>query len=168
MTLDTQIKKAIATYIWGMGASADALATATASVEYFNGGYPDLIVKRTPMLGLSLIEDLIATATATVTSTTYTYDPDQGMIYKKSGDNWGDEGERRRFLVTYTYGFTSIPDDIQLAIDTWTNYLTADNTGARNSYRTGDDSETYTADVSVNGMPSTVKKLLAPYKRMML
>lgn len=165
MALSDQITKAVATYIWGTGATGAALSTATTAIEYYDGGFIDLIVKKAPIISVVSVFDV--SASATVTSTAYGLYTATGTIYKNNGSKWGNSGERRRFKITYTYGYTTIPDDIQLAIDTWVNYLTADSTGALSGYSTGDDSETYNQSVSVSGMPSTVKKLLAPYKRML-
>jgi hypothetical protein len=158
MALSDQVQKAIETYI----GSALSATTATA---FFDGGNDSLIVEKGPIISITTVFDV--SASATVTATAYDFYTSQACIFKKNGGDWGNEGERKRFRVDYVYGYASIPDDIQLAIDTWVNYLTADNTGALKSYKTGDDSETY-GEVTVMGMPSTVKALLSRYRRIIL
>ena len=163
MALSDQVKKAIATYIWDIKADVNAFATAVSSTAFFDGGFVDLIVRRTPLIGVVYIFDI--TASATVAATSYQHYTAQGIIFKDNGGTWGEDGDRRRFRVEYTYGFTAIPDDVQLAIDTWVNYLTTNNTGAISSYTTGDDSESY---VDVKDMPNTVKALLGKYRRLII
>jgi len=165
MALSDQVKQAIAIYLWGADGDDAAFATATTAIEYFDGGHEDLLVRKTPIMGITEVFNV--SASSTVTATTYDYYTSVGSIYRKSGAEWGSSGKRRQFKVTYTYGFTSIPDDIQLAIDTWVNYLTADNTGALKSYKTGDDSESYSDAVSTQGMPATVKNILQRRRRLL-
>jgi hypothetical protein len=163
MALSDQVKKAIVTHIWDKNASVSALATAVSCTAFFNGGFQDLIVTRVPLGTVVSVFDV--SQSATVAATSYQYDKNQGIIFKDNGSDWGESGDRRRFRVVYTYGFSSIPDDVQLAIDTWVNYLTANNSGSISSYATGDDSESY---AEVREMPNTVKALLSKYKRLLL
>lgn len=157
MALSDQVQKAIETYL----GTALSVTTATA---FFDGGEQELIINKGPIVTISSIYDV--SASATVTATAYGF-YSSGRVYKNNGSDFGNRGERERFRVIYTYGYSSIPDDIQLAIDTWVNYLTADNTGALKSYKTGDDSESY-GEVTVTGMPATVKALLSRYRRILL
>lgn len=162
MALSDQVQKAIATYIWGQDADASALSTAVSNIEYCEGGL-DIILRKVPVV--SVTEILIVSTSSTVTASTYDFHPEVGYVYKVSGASWAEYARPRNYKVTYTYGFSAIPDDIQLAIDTWVNYLTADSTGALSGYKTGDDSETYSAAVTIAGMPPTVRNLLSKYKR---
>lgn len=157
MTLATQVQAAIEKY-------CNTEFAATATVQYFDGGFPELIVKVGPIISITSLLDMDATAVGSaVASTVYDFDPLQGMVYKKEGGDWSDSKSRRRWKLSYSGGYASIPENVQLAIDMWVDYLTSNASGAVKSYTTGDDSETY---FDLGQMPAQVKTLIAPYKRM--
>jgi hypothetical protein len=153
MTIATQVTKAVESYL-------NTKLTITTTTEYFDGGFEDLIVRKTPIVSVTSIEDM--SSSATVTATTYGFYTAQGFIYYKNEEEW-DEG-RQKWKVIYTCGYTStaIPADIQLAMDKWVAFLTAEPTGAVQSWSLGDYSETF---VDIGNMPRQVKALLDPYKR---
>jgi hypothetical protein len=151
MALSDQVQLAIERYL-------STKFTATTVTEVFDGGSKDLFTAFTP---ISSITSITNTATSSVkATTTYSFYPDQGAIYLKDGSTWNDS-IRRKWSVVYIYGASAIPDDIQLAIDTWVALLTADDTGTLSSYKTGDDSETY---FQIGEMPGQVKGILDNYK----
>ena len=163
MALADQVKDAVFRYIMGtelvdsssIAAYFDGGQTV---VAYIDGGVEDLVVKTNPVISIDEVFDV--SSSAAITSTDYHFYPLRGCIYKDNGNNWKDG--RRRWKITYVAGYTAIPQDIQLAIDKWVAYLTADSTGALKSYKTGDDSETY---FDIGDMPSQIKALLGKFKR---
>lgn len=156
MALSDQVQAAIEQYL----NTAFSVTTATA---YIDGGTRYLLIEKSPLVSIVSIYDV--DSSATVTATTYGF-YSSGRIYKHDGSTWGSAENNEQFTVTYTYGYASIPDDIQLAIDTWVNYLTEDNTGGGiSSYRTGDDGQVFK---TVKDMPNTVKALLRGKRRILL
>lgn len=154
MALVDQVKAAIEKY-------CNIKLSSTAIVKKFDGGFEDLIVRTAPIISITSIVDNYTSTT--LASSTYDFDSEEGFIFRTDGACW-DSNKRNHWTVTYQAGYTTIPDDLQLAIDTWEAYLTVNPTGALSSYKTGDDSETY-AGVGTHNMPLTVKMLLAKYKR---
>lgn len=153
MTLASQVTQAIATY-------CGIRLTSGPVTQKFDGDVEELIVKIGPATAVTSITD--NDNSTTVAASTYSLDTDLGSIYLRKGGKWGTSKSRQRYTVVYTAGYTTIPDDIQLAIDTWVNYLTTNNSGSLQSYKTGDDSETY---YQIGSMPDTVKGLLQKYRR---
>ena len=152
MALADQVQLAIERYL----STAFSLTTVT---EVHDGGFQDLIVKKTPISSITSVTN--TNSSSVVVSTTYAFYPEEGRIFLDSGEKW-DSSQKRKWSVEYVYGVGSIPDDIQLAIDTWVAMLTADSSGNLSSYKTGDDSETYFS--SIGGMPPVVKSILDRYK----
>lgn len=154
---EAQIKAAVEKY-------CNIKLSSTATTEYFDGGYEDLIVKTGPIISITSVTDMKGTQVTSdddiLTATAYNFYPERGMIYKYSGDIWG-EG-RRRWKVVYQAGLSSIPDDLQMAIDAWLEHLTSNQSGSLKAYKTGDDSETY---VDVKDIPPEIKVILDKYKR---
>lgn len=152
MTLATQVQTAIERYL----STAFSLTTVT---EVHDGGFEDLLVKKTPINAITSVTN--TNTSSVVVSTTYAFYPEEGRIFLDSGEKW-DASVKRKWSIEYIYGVGSIPEDIQLAIDTWVAMLTADSSGNLTSYKTGDDSETYGS--SIGGMPPVVKAILDRYK----
>lgn len=163
MALADQIKDAVFRYIMGTEiqnstAIASYFAGGATVVAYLDGNEENLVVKTSPIISISAIFDV--SQSATITATTYDFYSAAGCIYKDNGNAWGVG--KRRWKTTYLAGYSAIPQDIQLAIDKWVAYATADSTGALKSYKTGDDSETY---FDIGDMPSQIKALLGKFKR---
>lgn len=154
MALSDQVEQAVKSYI-------GCVFTAVTATVYADGGHEFLLVDKRPIVSISSIIDTEPSTPTTTTSTLYDFYPDEGMIFLKSGENWS-YGKRRKWKITVSHGYESIPEDVQLAIDTWVNHLTDNPSSTLKSYKTGDDSETY---VDVKDMPGQVKSLLMPYKR---
>lgn len=152
MTLATQVQAAIEKY-------CGTKFSSTTTVVRMNGGHKELIVQIGPIISITSIVDK-DDSDAVIAATLYDFYELEGMIYKEDGSTWGLG--RRRYEITYQAGYASIPEDVQLAIDTWVAYLTANDSGAISSYKTGDDEETYHI---VTDMPDTVKSLISKYKR---
>jgi len=165
MAIADQIKSAVYRYIMGTEISittsiASYFAGGVTVISYFDGGDIDIRVDTSPILSISEVLDVSSTTTATASS--YGFDPIAGVIYHENGSYW-KEG-RRKWKVTYLAGHSAIPGDIQLAMDRWEAYVTADSTGAIKSYTTGDDSETY---FDIGGIPAQIKSLLSKFKRIL-
>jgi hypothetical protein len=99
----------------------DTYFTSTTVTDYIDGGGEYLFTSKAPIISITSITD---TSTSTVLSAdTYDFYPGEGMIYRDDGvslfsvassnRNWGVG--KRRFLVVYEAGHTSIPDEIALA-----------------------------------------------------
>ena len=151
MTLATQVQTAVERYL-------STAFTATTVTQVFDGGDKDLIVDFVPISSITSVTDTINSTVRA--STNYSFYPDEGYIYLKDGSTW--EEDRRKWSVEYIYGVSSIPEDVQLAIDTWVAALTADDTGSLKKYKTGDDEEEYKD--SIGAMPMNVKAILDRYK----
>jgi hypothetical protein len=151
MTLASQVQATIENYL----STAFALTTVT---QVMDGGFEDLIVKYSPISSITSVTDTYVTTV--IASTAYDFYPDRGTIHLDSGEVWGDS-KRRQWSIEYIYGVNGIPEDVQLAIDTWVAALTADTTGNLSSYKTGDDEESY---FQIGARPSNVKMILDNYK----
>lgn len=151
MTLATQVQAAIEKY-------CNTKFSATAVTQVFDGGFEDLIVKIGPIISITSITN--NTDATVLASTKYAVDAKYGSIYLTTNSRWAKG--RGKWTVVYQAGYATIPDDIQLAIDMWVDYLTTNASGAVSSYKTGDDSETYYV---IDNMPTQVKGLISKYKR---
>lgn len=154
MALVDQVTAAVETYC-GIKIAQDTV------VQTFDGNVDELVLKIGPAVSVTSITDK-DNSNSTVTASTYSLDTELSAIYKENGDKWGSSRSRQRWTVTYVAGYSSVPEDLQLAIDTWVDYLTNSPSGSLKSYTTGDDSETY---MDVEEMPNTVMGLLQKYRR---
>jgi hypothetical protein len=151
MALSDQVQAAIEKF-------CNTKFSATALTQKFDGGHDDMIVKIGPIISVTSVTN--NTTAVAVTTTAYAADLEMGAVYRVDGSKW--DKDRQKWTLAYSGGYAAIPDDIQLAIDMWVDYLTTNASGAVKSYKTGDDSETY---YDIGDMPHQVRALIAPYRR---
>lgn len=139
--------------------------TSAAYTEDFDGGRNKILLTQYPVTAVSEVLDLSVTPADRVAedATTYTWDEKRGYLLRAdpitgmpNGDTWGDGPKRWR--VTWTGGYASVPADVQLAVlleiaARWSR-LDASTT----SERAGDQAESYEP-----GMSTRQKELLGPY-----
>ena len=111
MTVADQVKKAVETF-------TGVVFTVTTSTVYADGGYEFIFVNKRPIVSIGAIVDTQPVTPTTTTASAYDFFPERGSIYLKSGASWSP-GQRRKWKITLDHGYAAVPDDVQLAIDTW-------------------------------------------------
>lgn len=138
-----------------------SLTTAT-RVEDFDGeDFEELILEYAPLQSVDVVTDNLNT-TVIAASKYDTYD--YGVLFFKDDSSFING--RKRWTVQYTYGYTAIPLGIQQAIDMWVAALTDRPNTELKSYKSGDDSETYSDDPGP--IPVKVMGLLEKYRNRMI
>lgn len=145
----------------------------TSYTETFDGGEENLQLANRPVIAVSSVTDLDPSPDEVQVTSTYRVDLTAGLVFKDDlgtdtseidrfytsrNQIWG--AGRQRWQVSYTAGYTTIPDDVKLAalqlIETETREAGV------SSYRLGDYAVTYANPEA--GMPATVKALLSDYR----
>jgi hypothetical protein len=140
--------------------------SATTLTEDIDGGHVDLITKFRPIISVTSITDVYDSST--VDSDDYVVENNSGLIRLSIHSSiWtyickGWPRGRKRFRVVYQTGYSSVPADVQLAIDTLVSIRTNRPDASIASQTIGDYSVSYAAG-SGNSMPADVARLLAPY-----
>ncbi len=132
--------------------------------EYYDGlGRGRLPLAHRPITSITTLHDDLGrdyAASSLVSSGDYTFYPDEGIVALDSGTL---QDGTRNVKVVYVAGYSTVPDDVQLA--TWKlvayywNQMRQGADGIKGD-RLGD----YTATYEKVGMPEDVLALLAPYR----
>lgn len=130
--------------------------------EPYDGSGTDLLfLLNRPVNSVESVKLVNTGGTDTIVDTgAYRLDPQNGRLYNAGGWMRGFQN----YLVTYTAGFDPVPDDIQLAALKWIEYL----------YKTDIASYSSTFDQAGNStqsphwIPTVIKELLSPYKRVVI
>ena len=151
-----------------------SIKTATYTNEFYDGrGELELILKNYPITTLTKVEyydKITASVTWTLTEDTdFIQYADEGYLYKGSG--WANGHKNIR--ITYTAGYTTVPEDIILALLKLCSYeIMAKGKSGIESERIGDYSISFTGakanKVSIMYIPEDIQGLLLPYKRILL
>lgn len=138
--------------------------------EEFNGGNDSLILDNYPVISITSIRDFAdPNNPVTVDSSTYTLYPNEGHVVL-SARGFGLPSTWafgiRRWEVNYSAGFNTIPLDITQAVlfsvSSWYNNRDG---GEFRSESIGDYSYTVSEIAERMGLPSTVKRILSSYVR---
>lgn len=138
-------------------------------VENKDGGFTDFVLVHRPIITVNNIQDFADPDNPeTVDPTTFTVYEKEGRIVN------GARGRRtrskwtkgiQRWQIDYKAGFDPIPEDVKQAtiflVSSWYNNR---NSGDFQSESLGDYSYTVNSIASELGIPSTVKRMLAPYR----
>ncbi|TCW35302.1 putative phiE125 gp8 family phage protein [Laceyella sacchari] len=128
--------------------------------EAYDGNGTDLLfLKNKPVSSIASVKYVGNGITDILEMDNYRVDA-HGRLYNASGWVRGFQN----YLVTYTAGYSTIPDDIQLACLKWVEYLYKTDIA---SYSSAFD-QAGNSTQSPHWIPTVIKELLSPYKRVVI
>jgi len=143
--------------------------------EYYDGpSDSELLLKNYPISEIDSIYYDINwdwDAVSLVDSDNYTFEPDSGIVLYNSG-SW--RSGRRSIKITYTYGWTDIPEDIRLegikltAIEYLRSFIGGKRIGIIQETRRSTQVDSATTTYVVKDLPADTKAVLQRYKRIVV
>lgn len=132
-------------------------------VEVFSGSNYPLSLTHHPVIAISMVEespDLGATYTTLTEFTDWVLDKEDGTI--KSSRGYFTPGINR-YKVTYTYGYTTLPEDLKLAIFDLIKYYMRNDMAVHSSKAPGTNTVQLEYQ-AINSIPAHIRRILDFYR----
>ncbi len=136
--------------------------TVTPKVEYYNGGVEAFILKEWPVIDITSVEfssDYGQTYTPISEFTDWVHD--DGYLVSTSSD--GFARQLRGYKITYTAGYTALPEDLKLAVMDLLSYYRQNDAAVHSTKAPGTNS-VQIEYISTTTLPAHIRRILDLYK----